>query len=44
MKVYIVHSNNGYGTSTVDGVYADDDVANARAKELAWVEEQEVHE
>lgn len=44
MKVYIVYADNGYGTASVDGVYASEDAAQERVQKLAWVEELDVHE
>lgn len=41
MKVYVVYARDYRGT-TVDGVYKSKEAAEERAREIAYVEEQEV--
>lgn len=42
MKVFVVFANQNYQGAAIDGVYESKEAAEQRAREIAYVEEQEV--
>lgn len=42
--MYVVIANQNYQGPILDGAYASKEAAEARAREIAYVEEQDVHE
>lgn len=42
MKVYVVFVDQNYQRATIDRVYTSKEAAEERAREIAYVEEQEV--
>jgi hypothetical protein len=42
VKVFVVMANQNYQGATIDSVHESEDAAERRAREIAYVEEQEV--